>query len=377
MLAYLHDCVFAHCRIIAFAMSDPRPVAVTIAMPLDDALVARVREVSPRVMLMHLSRAQRFVYRDGRPLWGGYREPPAPEDESEDDARRALHEILGSTEVLLTNQVMPDDIVQLAAQLKWLQLTSAGVDMLLEHPVVRAPGVTVTTASGIHATAISEYIIGAMIAFAKNFPKALRAQAERSWQPYWPQELEDATVGIIGLGAIGKRTAELARALRLRVLAMRRSCRRRMSGAEAGEPAVDELFPPAELHAFLGECDYVVLALPLTDESAGLIGEAEFAAMKQNAVIVNIARGRVIDQDALLRALREGRIAGAALDVTTPEPLPADHELWAAPNVMITPHISGGTPRYMERAIDLFCDNLGRYLAGEPLRNVVDPDRGY
>lgn len=352
-------------------------INVTIAMPLDETLVELARNVSPRVSLTHLSRSQRFVYRDGRALWGGYKEPPAPEDESEEEARKSLYGVLAATEVLLSNQILPDDIVARAGALKWLQLTSAGVDSLADHEVVRAPGVMVTTASGIHAATISEYIVGAMISFAKNFTKSLRSQDERAWQPYWPKELEDATVGIIGLGAIGGRTAEVCRAMRMRVLAMRRSCQRRMSGEEAGEAAVDEMFPPADLHALLAESDYVVLALPLTAESTGLIGEAELAAMKPNAVIVNIARGRVIDQEALVRALRDGGIAGAALDVTTPEPLPADHELWGLPNVMITPHISGGTPRYMERAIGLFCDNLRRYADGEPLRNVVDPARGY
>ncbi|MEX0682015.1 MAG: D-2-hydroxyacid dehydrogenase [Dehalococcoidia bacterium] len=356
-------------------MSDP--IRVTIAMPLDDGLVQRAREVSPRVEVTHLSRAQRFVYREGRPLWGGYREPPAPEDESEEQAREALAAILASTEVLLSNQVVPADLSSRMPNVKWLQLTSAGVDSMIDHEIVRSSQVTVTTASGVHATTISEYIIGAMITFAKNFPKAMRSQQERTWQPYWPQELEDASVGIIGLGAIGHRTAELCRALRMRVLAMRRSCQRRMTGAEAGDPTIDEMLPPAELHALLAECDYVVLALPLTAESRGMIGEAEIAAMKPNAVIVNIARGSVIDQDALIRALREGRIAGAALDVTSPEPLPPDHELWGVENVMITPHISGGTPRYMERVIDLFCDNLRRYVDGEPLRNVVDASRGY
>ncbi len=352
-------------------------VNVTIAMPLDAALVELVSSASPRVSLTHLSRAQRFVYRDGRPIWGGYQETLAPEDESEDEARQALNATLGATEVLLSNQVLPDDIVARARALKWLQLTSAGVDSLADHQVVRAAGVTVTTASGIHAATISEYVVGAMISFAKNFTKSLRSQDERTWQPYWPLELEDATVGIIGLGAIGGRTAEVCRAMRMRVLAMRRSCDRRMSGEEAGQPAVSEMFPPADLHALLAESDYVVLALPLTAETAGVIGEAELAVMKPNAVIVNIARGRVIDQDALIQALRQGRIAGAALDVTTPEPLPSDHELWGVPNVMITPHISGGTPRYMERAIGLFCDNLRQYADGEPLRNVVDPSRGY
>jgi len=353
------------------------PIEVTIAMPLDDDLVAKVRAASPAVNVTHLSRSQRFVYREGRPLWGGYREPPAPEDESEEEARAALASILGETEVLLTNQILPGNIVAMGPKLKWVQLTSAGVDSLIDHEIVRAPAVTVTTASGIHATTISEYIIGAMITFAKNFPKAMRSQEERTWAPYWPQELEEATVGIVGLGAIGRRTAELSKALRMRVLAMRRSCTRRMSGDEAGEAAVDEMFPPADLHALLSECDYVVLTLPLTSESRGLIGEAEIAAMKPNAVIVNISRGSVIDQVALIRALREGRIAGAALDVTTPEPLPSDHELWHVENVMITPHISGGTPRYMERAIDLFCENLGRYARGDALHNVVDASRGY
>jgi phosphoglycerate dehydrogenase-like enzyme len=137
------------------------------------------------------------------------------------------------------------------------------------------------------------------------------------------------------------------------------------------------MFARDEIPALLGECDYVVVAVPLTEESRHLIGEAELAAMKRNAVIVNIARGAVIDQQALIRAVKNGVIGGAALDVTDPEPLPPDSELWRLDNVMITPHISGGTPKYMDRAIELFCDNLRRYLAGEPLRNVVDPSRGY
>jgi len=222
-------------------------INVTIAMPLDEALVALVRDVSPRVTLTHLSRAQRSVYR----------EPPAAEDESEEEARKSLDAILGATEVLLSNQVLPDDVVARAGVLKWLQLTSAGVDSLVDHEVVRTPGVMVTTASGIHAATISEYIVGAMISFAKNFTKSLRSQDERNWQPYWPRELEDATVGIIGLGAIGGRTAEVCRAMRMRVLAMRRSCERRMSGEEAGQPFVDEMFPPADLHALLAASDYV------------------------------------------------------------------------------------------------------------------------
>ncbi|HUF54213.1 MAG TPA: D-2-hydroxyacid dehydrogenase [Dehalococcoidia bacterium] len=352
-------------------------IKLVMAMPLDDALLDRVRAVSPRVEVTALSRAQRYVYRDGRPLWGGYQEPPAPEDESEEVAREALAQILAETQVLVTNHILPDNISEMTPKLKWAQLTSAGVDALINHSLLRDKPVTVTTASGVHATTISEYIMGAMLTFAKNFRRSWRAQEEHRWQPYWPQELEDATVAIIGVGAIGRRTAELAKALRMHVLATRRSCQRRTPGAEAGEPAIDELYPPSDLHSLLAAADYIVLALPLTADSRGLIGQAELAAMKPNAVIINIARGSVIDQEALLHALKDGRIAGAALDVTTPEPLPPDHELWTLDNVMITPHISGGTPRYMARVVDLLCDNLSRYVGGEPLRNVVDVSRGY
>jgi phosphoglycerate dehydrogenase-like enzyme len=260
--------------------------------------------------------------------------------------------------------------------LKWLQLTSAGVDRLLDAPVVRSR-VVVTTASGIHAVPISEYVIGAMLAFAKGFPRAMRAQGERTWRPYWPEELERKTVGVLGMGAIGARVTQLCRALGMRVLAMRRSAEGRVKGEGSGVEDVDEMLGPGELPYLLAESDYVVVAVPLTAETRGMIGEAQLRAMKPGAVVINIARGAIIDEQALVTALRERWIAGAALDVFQSEPLPAESELWGLENVLITPHISGGTPRYMERAVELFCDNLRRYLAGEPLRNVVDPARGY
>jgi phosphoglycerate dehydrogenase-like enzyme len=355
----------------------PEPVEVTIALPVPTDLIARISAVSPLVRVSPLTRAQRLIYRDGRPLWAGYQEPTGADDETEEEARATLERTLEATEVLLTNPIVPENIVTRAPALRLLQLTSAGFDRLLEADVVRSDRVQVTTASGLHAVPISEYILGAMIAFAKGFPRALDAQTERQWRPYWPQELEGATVAVIGFGAIGRRTCELARGLGMRVLAVRRSITRRMSGKECGEPSVDEMHPASALPQVLTAADYVVLAVPLTDESRGMIGERELTAMKPSAVIINIARGAVIDQPALVEALKSGVIAGAALDVTDPEPPPAEDELWTVPNVMITPHISGGTPRYMERAVEIFCDNLDRYLSGKPLRNVVDPSRGY
>ena len=353
-----------------------RRVNVTIALPIADELHEAIRITDSRLNVTALTRAQRRVYRGGRPLWAGYPEPPRAEDESEEEARERLEPILRETEVLLTNPIVPDDIVERAPALKWLQLTSAGVDRLLDAPVVRSH-VSVTTASGIHAVPISEYVIGAMLAFAKGLPRAFRAQQERVWRPYWPEELEEKTVGVLGVGAIGARVVELSKALGMRVLALRRSAERRMTGAEAGMTGVHEMLPPSDLPYLLSESDYVVVALPLTAESRGLIGEAELRAMKPNTVIVNIGRGAIIDEAALVRALKDGWIAGAALDVFQQEPLSGESELWGLENVIVTPHISGGTPRYMERAVELFCDNLRRYVADEPLRNVVDPARGY
>lgn len=353
-----------------------RTVKVTLALPVADELQAMICNAHPRLNVTALTRAQRRVYRDGRPLWAGYPEPPRAEDESEDEARERLEPILRETEVLLSNPIVPDDIVERAPSLNWLQLTSAGVDRLLNAPVVQSP-VTVTTASGIHAVPISEFVIGAMLAFAKGLPRAFRAQQERTWRPYWPEELEAKTVGVLGMGAIGARVVELSQALGMRVLALRRSAVGRVKGNRSGAVGVDEVLGPEELPYLLTESDYVVVALPLTDETRSLIGEAELRAMKPNAVIVNIGRGAIIDEAALVQALKEGRIAGAALDVFQQEPLSGESELWGLENVIVTPHISGGTPRYMERAVELFGDNLRRYVAGEPLRNVVDPARGY
>jgi len=150
-----------------------------------------------------------------------------------------------------------------------------------------------------------------------------------------------------------------------------------VKGNGSGVMGADEVLGPEELPYLLAESDYVVVALPLTEETRTLIGEAELRAMKPSAVIVNIGRGAIIDEAALVRALKEGRIAGAALDVFQQEPLSGESELWGMDNVIVTPHISGGTPRYMERAVELFCHNLRRYVSEEPLRNVVDPARGY
>ncbi len=348
-------------------------VKVLLALPVSGEQRERIEGVSHRLEVASLTRAQRLAWREGRPLWAGYQEPPPSGDETPEEAGARLDALLAESEVILSNPMIPGDILRRAPNLRWLQLTSAGVDRLLDAPVVRSPAVEVTTASGIHAVPISEFVIGAMLAFAKGFPGALRAQAESRWSAYLPEELEGKTAGILGMGAIGSRVAALAHAFGMEVLAIRRS----VGSRHKGDGHVAEFMPPSDLPYLLGESDYVVIAVPLTEESRHMIGEPELRSMKPSAVIVNIARGPVVDEPALIRALKESWIAGAALDVFEQEPLPPESDLWKLPNVLLTPHVSGGTPRYMERAVDLFCDNLRRYLDGRPLRNVVDPERGY
>ena len=351
-------------------------LSVILAFGLPDELVTSIREVSPRLRVVRLSGGERRAYRSGKTIWYAYAEQRRPEKETDQEAEAGLARILTDAEVLFTSPLMPANITDRAPKLRWVQLTSAGVDRLLDGDLAKS-GVTITTASGIHAVPIGEYVMGVMLAFAKGLPQAMRAQAERTWRPYLAEELYDKTVGIVGLGAIGGYVAKLAKADGMRVLALRRSTRSRSTGKGAGLDDVDELLPLSDLPYLLSEADYVVIAVPLTAESRGLIGERELRAMKPTARIINIARGAIIDEAALVQALNEKWIGGAALDVFDHEPLPPESELWGMENVILTPHISGGTPVYMERAVELFCDNLRCYLAGEPLRNVVEVERGY
>lgn len=351
-------------------------IHVTLALPMEDRLPEQLRSVDSRLEITHLSGAQQRAFRGGRPLWGGYGGGETANKETDAEAEASLEPILGATEVLLCNPVIPPDIIERAPNLRWIQFSSAGIDRLTESPLARSD-VTLTTASGIHAATISEYVIGAMIALAKGFPAAMRAKAEARWSPFWPDVLEGKTLGIVGAGHIGSRAGRVARAMGMRAIGSRRSVKERTTGPEAGEPDLDELVPPGDLRYVLAESDFVVVAAPLTPETRGMIGAEEIAAMKRTAFIINIARGAIIDEPALIAAMKDERIAGAALDVFSQEPLPPDSELWGLDNVIMTPHISGGMPDYMDRVVALFADNLRRYLAGERLLNVFDPDRGY
>jgi phosphoglycerate dehydrogenase-like enzyme len=288
-------------------------------------------------------------------------------------------------EVLYTFHV-PDRICELAPGLKWVQLHSAGVDHLLDSPLMES-NVVITTASGIHATPIAEYVMASMLAYRWRVPFWTHCQREarwpsRRWDLYARPELRGSTVGILGYGSIGREVGRLAHAFGMRVLALRRSPGTPHEDwpayAEGGEEGVAErIYGPDTLHEMLPACDYLVIALPLTPDTTHLIGEEALRAMKPTAYLVNIGRGGIVDEPALVRALREGWIAGAGLDVFEEEPLPPDSPLWGIESVLISPHVAGFTPHYDERAAQIFAENLVRYTAGRPLLNVVDKQAGY
>lgn len=280
---------------------------------------------------------------------------------------------------ILCSYWLPSDWRELAPHLRWLQASGAGIDDLLPTGILDVDsGVDVTTAVGIHAATIGEYVFCSMMMFNRSWPEMVHLQDKHLWPRSvgWHQlgerELAGQTLGIVGLGSIGRRVARLGKAFDMHILATRRGVRKGNR-----ESDVDQLYPQERLREMLSLCDYVVLAVPLTSETEKMIGEAELRAMRPNAYLVNIARGRVVDEKALIQALQEKWIGGAGLDVVEDEPLAATSPLYSLPNVIITPHIAGGSIHYENRLTALFADNLRRYRAGEPLRNRYDPERGY
>jgi D-2-hydroxyacid dehydrogenase (NADP+) len=255
-----------------------------------------------------------------------------------------------------------------AKKLRWVQVKSAGVDRLLFPELVNSN--VVLTNARIHGTQIAEMIIVMMLVFMKKLHTFMQYKAQAKWQRHTTDDLFGKTVGILGLGTIGSETARKAKCLGMKVVAFKKH--------QTPKPAyIDELLGPEGLARLLRQSNFVVVTLPLTKETRHMIGEEQLRMMNPNAYIINVSRGAVIDTEALIKALKEGWIAGAGLDVFEQEPLPEDSELWKLDNVVMTPHVSGGTPRYDELAVGVFCDNLRRYLEGKPLRNVVNKKAGY
>jgi len=279
-----------------------------------------------------------------------------------------------------------------APRLAWVQLHMAGVDALGEHPLYTASAIPLTTTSGVHAATVAEYALTVLLALAHRVPRVVQWQARGGWPPdaerwplFVPTEVRGATLGIVGYGSIGRELARLAKtAFAMRVLACKRDPSRRADPGYAppgtGDPEgalPDAWLAPAELPALLEGSDVVVMCAPLTPETRHMLGDAEFRRMKPSAYFINVGRGATVDERALGRALGEGRLAGAAVDVFAEEPPPAGHPLYGLEQVILSPHVSGFLPSYDDRCAELFAENLRRWLTGAPLLNLVDRSRGY
>ncbi len=291
-----------------------------------------------------------------------------------EDRKEAL-ELIENVDVLFAG-FFSKELFQTAKKLKWIQAWGAGVDRILIPEVVNS-GVIVTNAGGVHPTPMSEHVIGMILCFTRRLHVFIRNQAERKWErpETWIspmiEELPGKTLGIVGLGRIGTEIAKKAKCLGMRVIATKRD------PTSPASTNVDRLVRPVDLNELLAESDFAVLSLPLTKETVGMIGEKQLKSMKPTGILINVSRGRIIQENKLVQALKRGWIAGAGLDTFENEPLPENSELWGFKNVIITPHIAGDTPHYPERLTNLFTENLNRFIHKQSLINVVDKNLGY
>jgi phosphoglycerate dehydrogenase-like enzyme len=330
---------------------------VLVTTGFGEGLLGRIREVSPEV---RVTRAQ-----------------AKGADYSEVDVLYAMS--------------VPRDLAA-ARRLKWVQLHMAGPDSLHDHPIFTQSTVALTTTSGVHAATIAEYTVTVLLALAHRVPRMVEWKGKGGWPPdaerwplFVPTEVRGATLGLVGYGSIGRELARIAKtAFGMTVLACKRDPSRRGDTGYCrpgtGDPEgrlPDAWFAPDRLHELLGRSDVVVMCAPLTRETRSMFDAGAFAAMKPSAYFINVGRGGSVDEPALVKALAEGRIAGAAIDVFAQEPPSTPHPLYGLDNVIVSPHVSGFLPTYDEHCTELFVENLRRYLAGAPLLNLVDRATGY
>ena len=344
---------------------------ILVATPLEAELVDRIRQVSSNVNVFHEPELL--------PL------PRYPSDHRGDlsfrrdaAAERRFAELLGQADVLLgVPGETPESlaaVVRANSRLRWIQAMTAGAgDMVRRARLteVELDRVIVTTSSGVHGAQLAEWACLGLLAFTKNLPRLLADKEARRWNQYAVRELQGQTLLLVGLGGIGRAVAERAAALGMRVVGVRRSPAVATDAERPLGPA-DEVHGPEALPRLVPAADAVVLALPATPGTDGLFNRALIERLPAHAVVVNVGRGSTMDEAALIDSLLEGRIAGAALDVSSIEPLPQDSLLWKLPNVLISPHTASVTAAENGRIVDLFCDNIRRFSEGRPLRNIVD-----
>lgn len=333
------------------------PIRVVVAVDFSDAILHQIRDVSPHI------RVEKHYPEVPEPVWA-------------------------EAEVLYTARRFP--LPAQAPRLRWIQTHSAGLDAIINQPIVQAEDVEVTSASGIHTVQMAEYCLAMMLAFMYQIPLMIESKTKALWpekqyEIFNPHGLRGLTLGIAGYGSIGRELARLAGALGMRVLASKHDLMRSTEDdgymlEGTGDPTgdiPDRIYPPEALASLASECDFLVLTLPLTPKTRHVVNETVLHAMKKTAFLINVARGGVVDEAALISALAAEKIAGAALDVFEQEPLPSTSPLWNLDNVIISPHVSGNTTLYNQKAADLFIENLRRYLEKRPLLNRLNRERGY
>ena len=336
---------------------------VLISVRVNDEQIARLRVAAPGVDLVVAPGG--IALRPPGPL--DLMEPTCPVFHPDLD----LPALLATIDAIVAYD-LPSNLRELAPRLRWVQVFHAGVDGVWQ-PYLADPDLVVTTVSGTHTIPMTEFVLAVLLYFAKRLGHFREQQIRREWRKAVVDELHGATVVIVGYGAIGQALAEVLRGLGMRVVGVRRS----PDPAGPTPPALAALHGPGELPRALAEARYVVSILPRTPETEDFWNDTTFALLPLGAVFINVGRGRTVDEAALLRALRTGRLAGAGLDVFAAEPLPPDSPLWDEPNLLVVPHTGSETVHYTDRALAIVADNLRRFAAGEPLRNVIDKHLGY
>jgi len=349
-------------------VSEAPRLSVLIASYLEPEHVERIRRVDPGVEVIYepdLLRKPRYA--------ADHNGVPVPRTPGEEARWRSL---LAKADVLFDFDYTNDaDLPELAPKVRWIQASSAGIGQFVARRRYheRMKGAVFTTARGVHAVPLAEFCALAMLGFSRGLFRMHDLQARRHWERFAGTDLVGRTVVIFGHGAIGREVARLARGFGMKALGVKRA----VTGETALDHHVDELHPASAFGDLLPRAEFLVLAAPHTTETERVLGARELALLPQGAFLINIGRGALVDEPAMIASLRSGHLAGAALDVFATEPLPDDSPLWAMPNVLVSPHSASTSDRENGRLTELFCENLGRYLRGEPLRNVLDIERLY
>jgi glyoxylate/hydroxypyruvate reductase A len=348
-------------------MPDTNRYTVLIASYLEPEHVEHIRQISPQLNVVYepeLLALPRYAADHYNVI------ARTPEQEAR------WRELLRQADILFDfDYTHRTDLPDLAPKLRWLQATSAGIGQFVRRAGYdrRLPNAIFTTASGVHSRPLADFCLMAMLLFAKGFNRMLDNQRRKHWERYAGTELGGRTLGIVGVGKIGAEVARLGKAMDMTVLGVKRH----IANVDPSTLNVDELYRTDQLEAVLCRAEYLVLATPHTDETERLIGARQLALLPRGAVLINIGRGALVDEPALIAALQSGHVGGAALDVFAEEPLPHNSPLWDMPNVLVSPHSGSTSDRENARLTDLFCQNLQRFLAGEPLLNILNIETLY